>query len=145
MRLADLIQLTGSAIRAQRTRSLLTGLGIAVGIAAVVLLTAIAEGVQRFVIAEFTQFGTNLLAVTPGKTQTFGILGATISTVRPLSLDDAQSLRRLPQVRSVVAFVQGNGAVEWKGAHPPYQYLRYRQRRARGLADPARSGPLPAG
>ncbi len=115
MRLADLIQLTGSAIRAQRTRSLLTGLGIAVGIAAVVLLTAIGEGVQRFVIAEFTQFGTNLLAVTPGKTQTFGISGATISTVRPLSLDDAQSLRRLPQVRSVVAFVQVNGAVEWKG------------------------------
>ena len=115
MRLADLIQLTGSAIRAQRTRSLLTGLGIAVGIAAVVLLTAIGEGVQRFVIAKFTQFGTNLLAVTPGKSQTFGISGATISTARPLSLDDAQSLRRLPQVRSVVAFVQGNGAVEWKG------------------------------
>ncbi len=115
MRLADLIHLTGGAIRAQRTRSLLTVLGIAVGIAAVILLTAIGEGIQRFVIAEFTQFGTHLLAVTPGKTQTFGISGATISTVRPLTLDDAASLARLPQVRSVMPFVQGNGAVEWKG------------------------------
>lgn len=115
MRARDLIQLTGSAILAQRTRSLLTGLGIAVGIAAVVLLTAIGEGVQRFVMAEFTQFGTNLLAVTPGKTETFGMSGATISTVRPLSLDDARSLERLPQVEAVVPFVQGNGAVEWEG------------------------------
>jgi len=115
MRVADLLQLTTFAILAQRTRSLLTGLGIAVGIAAVVLLTAIGEGVQRFVTAEFTQFGTNLLAVTPGKTETFGMSGAIISTVRPLSLDDAESLRRLPQVRAVVPFVQGNGAVEWNG------------------------------
>jgi len=114
MRARDLIQLTGSAILAQRTRSLLTGLGIAVGIAAVVLLTAIGEGVQRFVVAEFTQFGTNLLAVTPGKTETFGMSGAAISTVRPLSLDDAEALRRLPRVRALVPFVQGNGAVEWK-------------------------------
>ena len=44
MRLDDLFHLTGSAVLAHRTRSLLTGLGIAVGIAAVVLLTAIGEG-----------------------------------------------------------------------------------------------------
>ena len=61
----DLIRLTTGAIIAHRMRSVLTGLGIAVGIAAVVLLTAIGEGVQRFVLQEFTQFGTNLLAIVP--------------------------------------------------------------------------------
>ena len=115
MRLIDLLHLTGGAIRAQRTRSLLTGLGIAVGIAAVVLLTAIGEGVQRFVLAEFTQFGTNLLAITPGRTETFGMSGAVISNVRPLSLDDARALQRVPLVEGVVPFVQGNAAVEWRG------------------------------
>lgn len=115
MRLADLIHLTGSAIIAHRTRSLLTGLGIAVGIAAVVLLTAIGEGVQRFVVHEFTQFGTNLIAISPGKTQTFGVSGAIISNVRPLSLDDATALGQLPQVRAVVPFVQGNAEVEAGG------------------------------
>lgn len=115
MRLRDLVRLTGGAIVAQRTRSLLTGLGIAVGIAAVVLLTAIGEGVQRFVVQEFTQFGTNLIAVSPGKTQTFGVSGALISNVRPLSLDDAMALAQLPQVRAVVPFVQGNAAVEAGG------------------------------
>ena len=115
MRLQDHIHLTGSAILAHRTRSLLTGLGIAVGIAAVVLLTAIGEGVQRFVVQEFTQFGTNLIAISPGKTQTFGVSGAVFSNVRPLSLDDAKNLEQLPQVSAVVPFVQGNAEVEADG------------------------------
>jgi putative ABC transport system permease protein len=115
MKTRDLIRLTTSAVTAHRTRSLLTALGIAVGIAAVVLLTAIGEGVQRFVLQEFTQFGTNLIAVTPGKTETFGVSGAVVSSVRPLSLDDAETLQRLPQVRAVVPFVQGNAAVEGGG------------------------------
>ncbi len=109
------MHLTGSAILAHRTRSLLTGLGIAVGIAAVVLLTAIGEGVQRFVVQEFTQFGTNLIAISPGKTQTLGVSGAIFSNVRPLSLDDADNLRQLPQVEDVVPFVQGNAEVEAAG------------------------------
>jgi putative ABC transport system permease protein len=115
MHLRDHLRLTGSAILAHRTRSLLTGLGIAVGIAAVVLLTAIGEGVQRFVVQEFTQFGTNLISISPGKTETLGLSGAIVSNVRPLSLDDAAALERLPQVLAVVPFVQGNAAVEANG------------------------------
>ncbi len=111
----DLMRLTTGAIIAHRTRSLLTGLGIAVGIAAVVVLTAIGEGVQRFVLQEFTQFGTNLLAITPGKTETFGISGAAISNVRPLSLDDAEAIARLPKVLAMAPFIQGNAAIEADG------------------------------
>ena len=115
MRFGDLIHLTGSAVLAHRVRSLLTITGIAVGIASVVLLTAIGEGVQRFVVNEFTQFGTNLIAISPGKTETFGMSGAIISNVRPLSLDDAEALQQLPRVRAVVPFVQGNAEVEARG------------------------------
>ena len=115
MRFGDVLHLTGSAILAHRVRSLLTGLGIAVGIASVVLLTAIGEGVQRFVVQEFTQFGTNLIAISPGKTETFGVSGAIISSVRPLSLDDAEALSELPRVVAVVPFVQGNAEVEAGG------------------------------
>ena len=55
MRLNDLIHLTGSAILAHRTRSLLTGLGIAVGIAAVVLLTAIGEALADHLVLSTAQ------------------------------------------------------------------------------------------
>jgi putative ABC transport system permease protein len=93
-------------------RSFLTALGIAVGIAAVVLLTSLGEGIHRFVLSEFTQFGTNLIGINPGKTTTAGIAGAIISNVRPLSLDDADALKRIPHVLAVVPVVQGNASVE---------------------------------
>ena len=101
------------SLTGQRLRSFLTILGIAVGIAAVVLLTSLGEGVHRFVLAEFTQFGTNLIGITPGKTSTTGMSGAVISNVRPLSIDDAQALSRIPRVLATVPVVQGNAAVEF--------------------------------
>ncbi len=112
MRLEDGLRLALGAVLAQRGRSLLTALGIAVGIAAVVLLTAIGEGVQRFVVAEFSQFGTHLVAVAPGRTVTSGMPGALFGSTRPLTLEDAEALRRLRHVRGVVPVVQGNAAVE---------------------------------
>jgi putative ABC transport system permease protein len=112
---SDFFALAVGAVIAHRTRSMLTALGIAVGIAAVVLLTSIGEGVHRFVLQEFTQFGTNIIAVTPGKTETFGLSGAQISNVRPLSLDDAAALERLEEVVAVLPVVQGNAQVESRG------------------------------
>jgi putative ABC transport system permease protein len=111
----DLVGYTVAAVRAQHGRSLLTVTGIAIGVAAVVLLTAIGEGIHRFVLAEFTQFGTNLIAVAPGKTSTMGMSGAMISNVRPLSLADARALQQIPDVEAVVPVVQGNAAVEGGG------------------------------
>jgi len=94
-------------------RSFLTAMGIAVGIASVVLLTSLGEGLHRFVLAEFTQFGTNLIAVTPGKVTTSGMPGAMISNVRPLTMEDALYLEKIPKVTGIVPFVQGNASVEY--------------------------------
>jgi putative ABC transport system permease protein len=113
MHALDLISFTLSAVVAHRLRSALTVLGIAVGIGSVVLLTSIGEGVRLFVLSEFTQFGTNLVAVVPGKVTTLGMSEATISTVRPLSLEDANALQHLPDVIAVVPVVQGNASVEF--------------------------------
>ncbi len=112
MRTLDLFRHALLAITAARLRSGLTMLGILVGIASVVLLTAVGEGVRAFVLGEFTQFGTHLLAVVPGKTDTFGASGATISTTRPLRVEDATALARLPEVEAVVPVLQGNAEVE---------------------------------
>jgi len=112
MLIQDFIQLTTNAVRSQRMRSFLTALGIAVGIGSVVLLTSLGEGLHRFMLAEFTQFGTNLIGVNPGRVTTHGISGALISNVRPLSIEDGQALKKIPQVVDVVAVVQGNAAVK---------------------------------
>jgi putative ABC transport system permease protein len=112
MRSRDFLRLTASSLAARRLRSFLTALGIAVGIAAVVLLTSIGEGVHQFVLEEFTQFGTTLLGINPGKAKTHGTSLGAFGTNRPLTIDDAQALRRLPYVRAVVPLVQGNAEVE---------------------------------
>lgn len=115
MRRTDLLRFSWSAVSGQRQRSLLTVVGIAVGILAVTLLTALGEGVRRYVLAEFTQFGTNIVAIQPGRTTTFGISGATISSVRPLTVDDARALATLGGVEAVVPVIQGNARVEFAG------------------------------
>ena len=112
MRTHDFLHLTASSLLARRLRSFLTALGIAVGIAAVVLLTSIGEGVHQFVLAEFTQFGTTLVGINPGKATTAGTSMGAFGTERPLTIEDARALRRLPYVRAVVPFVQGNAEVE---------------------------------
>ncbi len=112
MYLRDFIQLTVNGVRSQRLRSFLTALGIAVGIGSVVLLTSLGEGLHRFMLAEFTQFGTNLITINPGRVTTHGISGGLISNVRPLTIEDGEALTRISQVVDVVSVVQGNAAVE---------------------------------
>ena len=115
MKTAEVMLWSWTAVRSQPLRTLLTSLGMAIGVAAVVLLTAIGNGVRERVLAEFLQFGTNLLSVHPGKTQTFGVSGAMINTVRPLTLADAEALATLPAVEAVVPMVAGNAEVRARG------------------------------
>jgi len=111
----DFLKLTGGSILAHRLRSFLTALGIAIGIAAVILLTSIGEGIHRFVLAEFTQFGTNLIAINPGKATTFGASLGVFGSVRPLSIEDAEALGRLPYIKQSIALTQGNAQIKGNG------------------------------
>jgi len=113
MLLSDIIKLSFNSLIDQRMRSFLTILGIAVGIASVVLLTSIGEGIQQFTLSEFTQFGTNLIGINPGKSTTLGTSGAIINNVRPLSIADEESLRKIPGIIDTVSLIQGNGPVEF--------------------------------
>ena len=116
IRIADALHLAWRAIAAHRLRSFLTLLGIAVGIAAVILLTSIGEGIHRFVLSEFTQFGTNLINIAPGKVKTSGPSPTGIpSSVRPLTLDDARAVSRLPHVTGMTAVVWGNTEIKANG------------------------------
>ncbi|MFQ5718897.1 MAG: ABC transporter permease [Acidobacteriota bacterium] len=112
MGFGDLLRTAGSAAASERLRSLLTVLGICIGIASVVILTSIGEGTRLYVLGEFTQFGSNLLAINPGRVKTMGIPGILGGTTHPLTLDDAEALRRLDQVQHVVPLATGTATVE---------------------------------
>jgi putative ABC transport system permease protein len=113
--LRDFIRLTVGSLRWHRLRTLLAALGIAVGIASVILLTSIGQGVRDFVLSEFSQFGTNLIIVQPGRVTTAGASIGVFGTVRPLTIADAEAVRRVPFVQVTNPTSDGNAEVAAAG------------------------------
>lgn len=111
----ELVRLAFTALRGYRMRTALSMLGIAIGIAAVILLTAIGEGTRLYVLGQFSQFGTNLVAINPGKVETMGLPGVFGGTTQKLTLDDAEALRRVSGVDLVVPMTFGQARVEANG------------------------------
>ena len=102
---------------ANRVRTALTILGVVIGVAAIILLVSLGEGATAYITRELTGLGTNLLIITPGKTQTSGGFHPPIaSTVRKLTYDDALALRRrATQLTDVVPVVLGTGKIRHQG------------------------------
>ena len=111
MKLLDGLNWVQRSVIAQRSRSLLTIGGFAIGICAVTLLAAVGDSLRQFVLDEFTQFGSNIIAATPGKSDTLGITSI-LRTNRALTLEDSEALARLPGVEAVVPIVAGTALVK---------------------------------
>lgn len=111
----ELIRMSLRTVTGHRLRSALSMLGIAIGIASVILLTSIGEGTRRYMFDQFTQFGTNLIAINPGKAETLGVPGALGGSTRKLTLEDAEALARLPGIVAMAPVVFGTGRVEANG------------------------------
>ena len=101
MKLQDTFLFSFKTVTSYPTRSFLIILAMALGVAAVIALTALGDGARRFVIHRFSSIGTNLIIVLPGRAETAGSFpGASMGqTPRDLTLEDARWLGQLPQVR----------------------------------------------
>lgn len=108
----ELLRFVVSALQGHRLRSVLSALGVGIGVMAVMLLTALGEGTRQYIVAQFTQFGTNLLAVNPGKVKTFGMPGVFGGTTHQLTLEDAEALTRISGVERIVPVAMGQARVE---------------------------------
>ena len=113
MSLADLFGLAFEALRGHRLRYALTALAVAVGISAVVLLSSIGEGTRRYIVDQMTQFGTTIIGIYPGRTQTGGMPGIISGSMRKLSLDDARALTHVAGVTGVVPTVYGTAVYQY--------------------------------
>jgi len=111
----ELFKLAFKAIIGHRLRSVLSMIGIAIGIASVILLTSLGEGTRRYMVDQFSQFGTNIIAINPGKADTVGLPGIFGGTTQKLSIDDNEALKRIPGVEEVAPFVFGMARVEGEG------------------------------
>ncbi|MFQ5507883.1 MAG: ABC transporter permease [Leptospirillia bacterium] len=110
----------GYALRAlggHRMRSALMLIAMALGVAAVVVLTALGEGARRYVQAEFSALGTHLLVVLPGRAETTGAAPPLFGvTPRDLTVEDAMALERSRAVALAAPISVGVAAVS-RGSH----------------------------
>jgi putative ABC transport system permease protein len=91
---ADLVAFALRAVRGHRVRTALTLAGVAIGVAAVVVLTALGDGARRYVMGQFESLGSTMIAVVPGKTETTGAAAFMSVTTKDLTLADAEALAR---------------------------------------------------
>jgi putative ABC transport system permease protein len=113
MRLADTLQFATGSLRGSPTRTLLMMLAMSIGVAAVVVLTALGEGARRYVVNQFSSLGTNLVIVLPGRTETAGIGPGLMSgqTPRDITLEDAEALLRSRAIKRIAPLTVGSATL----------------------------------
>ena len=112
----DLFLLAAGALDKARRRTLLSLSGVSIGIASVLVLTALGEGARTYVNDQFMLLGANSLIVLPGKSDTQGALPGMGGMPNDLTLADARAIQQnIPQVLRVAPIVVGNETISWGG------------------------------
>jgi putative ABC transport system permease protein len=98
-------------------RTFLMVLAMSIGVAAVVVLTALGDGARRYVVNEFSSLGSSLVIVLPGRSETGGFnpVNAVTSTPRDLTVEDGQALTRAPAVLRTAPLAIGTSEAVFNG------------------------------
>ena len=114
MMVGETVKVAFGAIRANKMRSVLTMLGIVIGIAAVITMVALGEGASRAVQQRLAALGTNVLSVNPGQ-QMFGGVDRGGDGAK-LTVDDANALLRAPQnITALTPTMERSQQIEFGG------------------------------
>lgn len=112
MIIGDTLRTAWRSLVSNRARTALTGLGMVIGVAAVVSVLAVGEGARFQVEDRIRSMGANLISVRPEAAQGAG--GVRAGQVQTLSLEDADALRALPGVAAVAPEVTGAAQVRYR-------------------------------
>ncbi len=102
------------SLSSNKLRSILTVLGIVIGVAAVIALLAIGNGATAAITSQIESIGTNLVFVSPGSTQQGGVASAA-GSADTLTVNDANALSQLPDVVGVAPLIQNRVQVVYQG------------------------------
>jgi putative ABC transport system permease protein len=133
MNFLEILTISFDALLRNKMRSLLTMLGIIIGVGAVIAMVAIGQGAQASVDAQISSLGTNILLIFPGTMARGGVMGGA-GTATSLTEEDGQAIREQcpdvayisPQLRDRAQVVYGN--VNWstslQGGSPDFFAIR---------------------
>src|SRR5919109_1450551 len=132
MLFGEVISVALGALRANKLRSLLTMLGIVIGVAAVITMVALGTGAQKAVKERITALGTTLVTVRPGQQRGMGVVIADQQT--KLTMRDAAAIdERAPNIVAVqpemsrtfqVTYLNRNTSTQVVGTTPNYLEVR---------------------
>ena len=118
MDIPETIAIAFQSLLVNKVRSVLTMLGVIIGVMSVVLLVALGEGARQYVRDEFSGLGSNILIVTPGKSETTGMMPPMAESVHKLKFGDAEAIKKRARgVKNITPIVFGSS------------FVKYRQRR----------------
>ncbi len=133
MKFIEIIRVALTSLMRNKTRSLLTMLGIIIGVGAVIAVVAIGEGAQYNVQRQISSLGTNILIIFPGSTSRGGFSGGAGSFNR-MTEEDVKAIReRCPSVMAVSAnarigaqiiYANSNWATSVQGVYPEFLVIR---------------------
>lgn len=117
MKPADVLRFAAGAATGYPLRTALMVLAMSIGVAAVVVLTALGDGARRYVVNEFSSLGANLVIVLPGRSGTGGFnpANAITTTTRDLTVSDARALLRAPSVLRTAPITVGTSEATFGG------------------------------
>ncbi len=113
---AAALQLALTALWRNRTRAMLTALGVIIGVASVITMVAVGTGAQQRIAEQLANMGTNTLMVRPGSVTRGGVrTGA--GTTSTLTRADAEAVRDLPGVLAVSPSVRTGVQARYRGTN----------------------------
>jgi putative ABC transport system permease protein len=111
MRFVEILRIAFDALIRNKMRSLLTMLGIIIGVGAVIAMVAIGQGAQASVDAQISTLGTNVLMIYPGSTSRGGVMGGA-QTGTTLTEDDGKAIKeQCPAVAYVSPLLRDRGQI----------------------------------
>lgn len=127
MELRETFRLARGNLLANRSRTVLTMLGIIIGIASVIVIMAVGEGMQHLVVSQITKVGSDLVAVLPGGSDEEGppasAFGVTITTLKNSDIEELVKPVNVPHAEAVSGYVRGVGTVTAAGESLEYSFL----------------------
>ena len=118
MTAGDTAALALETLRLHRLRTALTVLAVAIGVTAVLLLTALGDAAKRYVVGQFAALGTNLVVILPGRTETTGLGMALSAAPHDLTLEDCEAVaHRSPAILRTAPVALGSAPVAYGDRH----------------------------
>ena len=112
----EFIKLALNSLRTNKVRSILTMLGVIIGVASVILLVSIGTGLQNWVTHQFTSLGANTLWVMPGEVDISQGPRSALMSASKFELTDISDLERgSPYIKDASPMIQGFGKFTYKG------------------------------